>query len=137
MILFRNSSIRIDARWRGLKSFGVIWISGDDRCSWCDFIHILLGWNGCGLVWFEVVWCELNFWRWSISFDVILLWFGQDLFFVTLFRSGRVEMGVGWCGWHGWKWFGVICIFGDDRCVMVWFKCDLVRMHSVWFFSSL
>ena len=106
--------------------FCLIW----SRLIWCDFIHIWLGSNGRRLVWFEVVWCDFYSWRWSISFGVILLWFGQDSFGVTLFRSGYVGMGVLWCVWCGLMWFGVCGFWWPVRSIKRFnLFCNLVRLQ--------
>ena len=41
---------------------------------------------------------------------------------------------------YGMVWFEVVwcdSYFDDYRCLLVWFGCDLVRIHSVWFVSLL
>ena len=93
-------------------------------CFWCYFIQVKLGWNGCGLVWFEMVWCDLYFWKWSMFFDVIRGWFGPQSFWRDFIQV--------WLGWNG---LGFIFIFGDnqrslyDLCV-IWTRimlCHFIR----------
>ena len=148
VILLRSGYVGVGFLWRGLV-IGRIFF-GCNRCFWCDFGDLF--WRiwcdiievRLGLSWFMfgVVWCLLMWFGVICTFFVVidvLWWFECDLVLNDLvwyywglarselvcFLCGFVSFGVLWCDFY---------IFGDNRCFIVWFECDLFLNDLLWYY---
>ena len=107
---------------------------------WYDIIDVSLGlsWFAFGVVWCLLVWFGVIFTIFG-CYGCLIVWFGCDLVLNDLVWNycGQIISKLvcfSYC-WCLIVWFDVIfALFCVNRCIIVWFVCDLVLNNLVWYY---
>ena len=85
------------------------------------------------MIWFGVIYPVLCGYGWFI------VWFGCDLvlndlvwYYWVRLRQSWFVFGVVWCLMVSFR--VIFTVFGSNGCFIVWFGCDLILNHFVWYY---